>query len=175
MTQQEIPTQTSRPDKSLLTQYLVSSLMAFVFFPIVIVPLLIKYFTLEYRFDQEGISMRWGFFFRREINLTYARIQDIQVTRNFIERWLGIATLAIQTASGSASAEMTLQGIRNFEPLRDYLYARMRGTRQETPSGAGKNANPFNAQAVEILETIRKDLAAVRQALKKEGDDVHLD
>ena len=51
-------------------------------------------------FDEEGISVRWGILFRREINLTYARIQDIHLRSNFIERWLNLARIEVQTASG---------------------------------------------------------------------------
>ena len=41
-----------------------------------------------------------GHSLRREIHLTYRRIQDIHVTRNLFHRWLGLATVGIQTASG---------------------------------------------------------------------------
>jgi putative membrane protein len=46
--------------------------------------------------------MRWGILFRREISLTYARIQDIQLSSNLVERWLGLAKIQLQTASGSS-------------------------------------------------------------------------
>ena len=58
--------------------------------------------------------MRWGILFRREITLTYARIQDIHLTSNLVERWLRLARIQIQTASASASAEMTLEGLHEF-------------------------------------------------------------
>lgn len=71
--------------------------------------------------------MRWGVLFRREIHLTSARIQDIHLSSNVVERWLGLARIEIQTASGSAKAEMTIHGVRESEELRDFLYSRMRG------------------------------------------------
>ncbi len=97
-------------------------------FFILLIPLYFRYHTLRYRFDEEGISMRWGILFRREINLTYARIQDIHLRSNFVERWLNLARIEVQTASGSSGAEMTLEGLLEFEAIRDYLYARMRGS-----------------------------------------------
>ena len=51
----------------------------------------------------------------REVYLTYRRVQDIHVTRNLIERWMGLAKLPIQTASGTSGATMTIEGIRNPE------------------------------------------------------------
>ncbi len=130
-----------RPDERLMTYYVVSSLVAGPFFPFVLLPLYFRYHTMRYRFSDEGVSMQWGILFRKEINLTFARIQDIHLTSNFVERWLGLARIQIQTASGSSKAEMTIEGVREFGPLRDFLYSRMRGARglaQPVPDGAGR-------------------------------------
>jgi putative membrane protein len=121
--------QIERPDQKLWTYYILASLLAGPFFLIALIPAYFRYHTLHYRFDQEGISMGWGILFRREIHLTYSRIQDIHLVANFVERWLGLARIQIQTASGSAKAEMTLEGLLEFELLRDFLYSRMRGAR----------------------------------------------
>jgi uncharacterized membrane protein YdbT with pleckstrin-like domain len=90
-----------RPAPNLMTYYLLSSFVLGPLFFILLIPLYFRYHTLRYRFDEEGISMRWGILFRREINLTYARIQDIHLRSNFVERWLNLARVEVQTASGS--------------------------------------------------------------------------
>jgi len=114
------------------------------FFVFALVPLYFRYHTLRYEFDDEGVSMRWGVLFRREIHLTYARIQDIHLTSNVVERWLGLGRVLVQTASGSSKAEMTIEGLREFEAVRDFLYARMRGMREEAGGAhqAGIEARP---------------------------------
>ena len=117
----------TRPDRVLLTYYFITSLLAGPFFFVPLLPLFFKYHTLKYSFDESGISMSWGILFRREIYLTYRRIQDIHLSRNIIQRWLGLATVAIQTASGSAKPEMSIEGITAAGKLRDHLYSRMRG------------------------------------------------
>src|SRR5205807_108978 len=86
-----------------------------------------RYHTLRYRFDAEGIHMKVGILFRREVNLTYARIQDIHLRSGIIQRWLGLANVQIQTASGSAGPELVIEGFKEFEAIRDFLYTRMRG------------------------------------------------
>jgi uncharacterized protein len=64
----------TRSDSKLLTWYFIQSIPAFgISFPF----LYFRYRTLEYKFDDKGIHMRWGILFRREINLTYQQIQDI--------------------------------------------------------------------------------------------------
>jgi len=124
------PTAIERPHRSLMTYYVIMSVLTGPGFFVMILPLFFKYETLRYKFDDEGMSMRWGILFRREIYLTYRRIQDIHLTRNLIQRWLGLATVTIQTASGSSGPEMSVEGILEAEPLRDYLYMKMRGARE---------------------------------------------
>lgn len=167
----------TRPDANLLRLYLVQSLASLIFAPIVFLPLYFRYRTLRYHLDEEGISVSWGILFRREIHLTYRRIQDINVQRNILERWLDIGTVQIQTASGSSEAEMTLVGIRDYEDVRDFLYRRMRGLEPDgggavPESAAGAGAVPDGAaegadgETVRLLLEIRDELAAARAALE---------
>src|SRR3954451_2011291 len=124
------PSKITRPDHTLLTYYIIVSLLAGPGFPIAFLSLFFKYQTLRYHFDDEGISMSGGILFRREIYLTYRRIQDIHLTRNILQRWMGLATISVQTASGSSSPEMRLEGLLERDQLRDYLYGKMRGVRE---------------------------------------------
>ncbi len=161
-----------RPAPSLMTYYLLASFLAGPFFLLPLLPLYFRYHTLRYRFDDEGISMRWGLLFRREINLTYARIQDIHLRSNVVERWLGLARIEVQTASGSAGAEMTLEGLHEFEGIRDYLYGRMRGSRDESPrAAASAAAGALGAVAAgelaAALGEVTAELRAVRRALTR--------
>ncbi len=152
----ESPQSITRPDESLLTYYLLVSAASLILFPFVFIPLFIRYKTLRYRFDEEGVSMKWGFFFHHQVYLTYRRIQDIHVTRNLVERWLGLAKVPIQTASGTSGATMKIEGIRQAEALRDFLYERMKGARQ---GDEGHSAKPSaEAEALTLLREIRDQL-----------------
>jgi uncharacterized membrane protein YdbT with pleckstrin-like domain len=148
------PSNLQRPDSSLLKYYVIMSLLTGPGALVIFWPLFFKYETLRYRFEDDGMSMTWGFLFRHEIHLTYRRIQDIHLTRNIIQRWLGLATVSIQTASGSASPEMNIEGLLEPEKLRDYLYAKMRGAR-------GLDAHPASGadhagdEALSLLGEIR--------------------
>src|SRR5262245_52997579 len=125
---------------------------------VLFLPMFFKYETLKYRFDDDGMSMSWGILFRREIYLTYRRIQDIHLTRNIIQRWLGLATVSIQTASGSATPEMSIEGILEPEKLRDYLYSKMRGARglDDVPTHSDEPQD----EALKLLREIRDLLHA---------------
>jgi len=146
-----------RPAPILLRYYALASVLAGPFFPLAFIPLLCKYETLKYRFDDHGIAMAWGLFFRREIYLTYRRIQDIHLTHNIIQRWMGLATVAVQTASGSATPEMCIDGVLQAGPLRDFLYSRMRGARDEhAPSSSQTPATPALPATEESLTLLRE-------------------
>ena len=122
--------------------------------------------------------MRVGILFRREVNLTYARIQDIHLRSNFIQRWLGLANVQIQTASGSAGAELVIEGFKEFEAIRDFLYTRMRGYQAQPHSTVAArtsntpgatNAVPLtneNPEVLSLLLSIRDELRRTREALE---------
>lgn len=167
----------TRPDPQLWTLYLIYSVLANVAFPVAILPYYFLYRTLRYRFDDDGVSVSHGLFWRRETYLTYARIQDIHVTRNIFERWLGIGTVTIQTASGSAAATESIPGLTAYQDVRNFLYARMRGHRDSTQPGAESSIDqrrptqPANGDplAIEALAGIRDELRAVRLLLEAQA------
>lgn len=156
-----------RPDRRLLIYYALGSALAGPLFFLPLIPLFFRYETLRYRFDAEGVAMRWGILFRREISLTYARIQDIHLSSNIVERWLGLGKVQIQTASGSASAEMVIEGLPNFEEVRDFLYSRMRGAREEPrPAPADTAPRPDGDDLAAVLRAVAGELREVRRALE---------
>lgn len=165
-----------RPHSDLLTYYVIASFAAGPFFPIPLVYCVIRFRTMRYKFTAEGLSMSWGILFRREIIIQYARIQDIHLRSNMVERWLGLARVLIQTASGSAGAEMTLEGLKEFEAVRDFLYHRMRGVHGHAAhprAAAPAEAHATSAASPELaavlaevaaeLRGLRADLAARKE------------
>jgi membrane protein YdbS with pleckstrin-like domain len=141
-----------RPRESLLTYYVLKAVAANVALPFIFPYLYFRYHTMRYRFDTDGIHMKWGIIFRREVLLNYSRIQDIHLRSNLIERWLGLARIEIQTASGSATANMTLEGMEDPEGMRDFLYSRMRGTGGEKVAAADPLAAVLHEIAGELRE-----------------------
>jgi len=91
---------------------------------------------------------------------------------------MGLADVQIQTASGSAGAEMTLEGLLETEAIRDYLYTRMRGYRERNaPAGhapgapaAGQPAiggGTEDPRAMALLTEAVAELRAAREALER--------
>ena len=156
-----------RPHRSLWTYYWLSLLIFPPALPILILPAWFRYHTMRYKFTDEGISMSWGILFRREIIINYARIQDIHLRSNFVERWLGLAKVLVQTASGSNAAELTLEGLSEFEAVRDFLYSKMRGVKDHAPASAAhpSSAPGGDAELAATLREVARELRELRLAL----------
>jgi putative membrane protein len=146
---------TRRPAPALLRYYLLTSIAAGPALIVVLPMRIFRYRTLRYDFDEEGMTARWGILFRREISLTYARIQDIHLVSNVVERWLGLGRVEIQTASGQSAAELTIEGLPDFEQIRDELYMRMRGNRaDDRPRGVSSAASTPHAPVPDLSEVV---------------------
>lgn len=145
-----------RPEPALLIYYLLISFFAAVAFPVLFIPLYFRYHTLKYRFDDQGVFMSYGVLFRREMQLTYARMQDIHLSQNVLERWLHIGTVTVQTAGAGEGGNLAISGVKDFEKIRDYLYARMRGVRDESKHSA----------STDVLHEISGALNRTAEALK---------
>jgi membrane protein YdbS with pleckstrin-like domain len=161
-----------RPEPALWKLYIIRSILSGPLIILTLPVLYFRYYTLRYRFDAEGIHMKVGILFRREVNVTYARIQDIHLSSGIIQRWLGLADVQIQTASGTAGAELTIEGFHQSEAIRDFLYSRMRGARDRAhaplppppvPGSAGAAAND---EVVKLLLGIRDELKQTRELLE---------
>lgn len=157
-------TKITRPAPVLLTYYILVAVPTF----FLALPMLwCRYLTLQYKFDNEGVSMRWGMLFRKETLLTYRRIQDIHLTRNIVQRWFGLATVGIQTASARSGPEMAIEGILDAERLRDFLYQQMRGARGESTtlkvSSNDEGSTEDRSSTTELLQEIRDNLVLINQ------------
>lgn len=168
-----------RPDPALWRLYIIRALIGLPAIFISLPYLFFRYHTLRYRFDAEGIHMKVGILFRREVNLTYARIQDIHLRSGFIQRWLGLADLQVQTASGSTGPEIVIEGFKEFEAIRDFLYTRMRGYHAHSGAAATTGAaiaqsssgavSMESADAVKLLEGIHRELRLTRELIESRG------
>jgi cysteine sulfinate desulfinase/cysteine desulfurase-like protein len=120
-------------------------------------PLLVDEWGIDvaYSCSQKGLGCPPG-----ASPLTYGRIQDIHVTSGLIERWLGLGTVAVQTASGAAGETLSIVGLHNFLEVRDFLYERMRGVKDHPASTAA-------ASNAKVLEEIRDELVRARNAVER--------
>jgi putative membrane protein len=61
---------------------------------------------------------------------------------------------------------MTLEGLHEFEEVRDFLYSKMRGVRGGAPA-APHPATPADPSLAAALREVAAELRAVREALER--------
>jgi hypothetical protein len=169
----------NRPDPALWKYYIIRAILTGPGIIGSLPYLYFRYHTLQYRFDEEGIHMKVGILFRREINLTYARIQDIHLRSGILQRWFGLANVQVQTASGSSGPELTIEGFKEFGAIRDFLYTRMRGYQSQKTSARTESppdgqyqhkaaAAREGGEAMTLLIGIRDELRRTREIVESQ-------
>lgn len=94
----------------------------------------------HYHFDVgiEKITITRGVIGKRIINIPYERVQNINIFRGVLDRIMGIYSIQIETAGGFSvgstggygtrmSSEGSIQGLRNPQPIADYILAKAKG------------------------------------------------
>jgi len=165
-----------RPDRKQVTLIILSSVFASLiscgfatpFVLLGLIPVLIRYYTTRYRFDESGVGVSWGFLFKQESILTFDKIQDIHLRRGLLERWLNLGTVDVQTASGSAGAEVSLYGLTEYDEVRDFLYQEMRNARgmnrpKKTVGTGGEVAQAGGGEAIALLREIRDEVQRLQR------------
>jgi putative membrane protein len=64
-------------------------------------PSLAKLLTFRYRYDAEELVLRWGWLFRKERHLPYARIQSLDAKEQPPHRWTRTVAVKIETGGGA--------------------------------------------------------------------------
>jgi len=117
------------------------------------------YSSLVYIFRDEEIECRQGVWFRMLSIVPYNRITNVDVVQGPLSRWLGIATVKVQTAgySGQVSrAEAKILGVKNYEEVKEYILSKIRGT----PTMAMKVSESPR------LEDLLRELVRIREILE---------
>jgi len=87
----------------------------------------------EYRIDADTFDIYSGVFSRREREIPFERIQNVDIAQNVFQRALGIAEVRLETAGGGDGSEATLQYVTRQEAtrLQELISKRKRGERSE--------------------------------------------
>lgn len=95
-------------------QYQRSQIIALtVYFGILLVLALIKYWWYRYDLDEKGITINSGLFFRKQVHIPYARIQTLQQQQWFYFKPFHVLSVKIETAGQTHNeAEGALPAVR---------------------------------------------------------------
>lgn len=95
---------------------------------------LLSYQNYRYQLQDDQIVIERGIIWKRHVSIPYSRVQNLDIIRGPIARWLGLADIQIQTAgiSGALLVEGRLPAIspQEAENVRNEILTKIKSTRQ---------------------------------------------
>ncbi len=135
---------------------------------LVAVPIIKLWITnLSYYIDEDRITIHKGILSKIKQNVPYRAITDFQLHRSLYDRFLGIASIKLQTAGQSPTAtgfEAKLSGLIDWDDLLEKLRAKVK---RLYPSSVTLETNESIANDKDLLEKILEELKGIRNALEK--------
>jgi len=123
-----------------------------------------KYYeTMVYKLTKDEIVWRRGVWFKKTGIVPYNRITNIDIGQGPISRMLGIASLKIQTAgySGQSPAEIKIEGVEQFEELRELIMEFVRGKKPVA-------VETYEEENIDLK--ILNELVKIRKLLEKSSE-----
>jgi membrane protein YdbS with pleckstrin-like domain len=134
------------------------------------------YETMAYELHEDELRWRRGVWFRTTGIVPYNRITNLDLKQGPVMRWLGISTIAIQTAgySGQASPEIRIEAIEHADELRELLRNAVRscsasgdGTGTGGPAPASGEPVASTGTSLLILNELKRIRLLLEQQQKK--------
>jgi membrane protein YdbS with pleckstrin-like domain len=117
------------------------------------------YATITYKLTKDEMTWRRGVWFRNTGIVPYNRITNVDITQGPVSRHFRVASLRIQTAGYSGantrSAEIRLDGIEDFEGLREYIMDLVRGRAPMAVESYSKASHAGSTDAGVLTELVR--------------------
>jgi len=123
--------------------------------------------NLSYYIDEDRITIHKGILSKIKQNVPYRAITDFQLYRSLYDRFLGIASIKLQTAGQSPTAtgfEAKLSGLIDWDDLLEQLRAKVK---RLYPTSDVLSTTDSIATEKDLLEKIFEELKGIRSALEK--------
>jgi hypothetical protein len=126
------------------------------------------YDSMSYELREDEINWKRGVWFRTTGIVPYNRIVNLDLRQGPLMRFLGISTLAIQTAgySGQAVPEIKIEGIEHAEELRELIRSHVRGSASHD-DGTGSAKPSSTTPVVSVHQQMLAELQQIRSLLEQ--------
>ncbi len=111
----------------------------------------------EYELARDTLNIDSGVLFRREREIPYRRIQNVDIRRSLVQRLLNIARLNIETAGGG-STEAQLQYVSMSEARRVQEHVQERKRRSREPAASSETGPAPEPESSVLFELDDSDL-----------------
>lgn len=141
-----------------------------------------------YIVSDRSLRIREGIVSLQEKTLTFANIQNVEIRRNPLQRFLGIADVRVRTAGGGGGSsdghgqvgesmhEASFRGVDDPEKIRATILERIRrqrdsglGDPDDRGSSGGGSVGLGSQEPLRAAEALRREAGLLRAALEREG------
>ncbi len=122
--------------------------------------------NLTYYIEEDRITIHKGILSKIKQNVPYRAITDFQLHRSLYDRFLGIASIKIQTAGQSPTAtgfEAKLTGLTEWDDLLEQLRIKVK---KLYPSGGTTEKSSVGEHNEQLLQEILAELKEIHKVLK---------
>ena len=138
-----------------------------------------------YIVTDRSLRIREGIWHVREMTMTFANVQNIEVSQGPLQRIFGIADLKVQTAGGGGMAAQGKQGqegvgfnmhlgffrgIENAQEVRDMMLERLRRYRDAGLGDLDESHAPETQETAPELESLLSELGAEAAGLRRAAE-----
>src|SRR5512137_1531433 len=126
------------------------------------------YDSMSYELREDEINWKRGVWFQTTGIVPYNRIVNLDLRQGPLMRFLGISTLAIQTAgySGQAVPEIKIEGIEHAEELRELIRPHVRGSVSHD-DGTGSAKPSSTPSGISVHQQMLAELQQIRSLLEQ--------
>lgn len=132
-----------------------------------------------YIVTDRSLRIREGVFLLREVTLTFANVQNLNVTQGPLQRYFGISDLIVETAGGGSGMPHgqeglalahhgVMRGIENAAEVREKIQALLRQYRKTglgDPEERKEEGTGWGAAEMEALRALRDETAQLRSTV----------
>ncbi|MEX2466409.1 MAG: PH domain-containing protein [Gemmatimonadota bacterium] len=133
-----------------------------------------------YIVSDRSLRIREGIVSLREKTLTFANVQNVEIRRNPLQRYLGIADVRVRTAGGGGGNgdgkgqvgesmhEASFRGVDDPEKIRSAILERVRRQR-DSGLGDPDDRGVGSEEPLRAAETLRREAGLLRAAFEHQG------
>jgi membrane protein YdbS with pleckstrin-like domain len=155
--------------------------VATLIFILIRVYLPLYYDTLTYTIEEDLVVGTRGVFWKKRVTVPFRKITNIDISQGPVQRLFGLGTIHVQTAGAAgaqaAVAELRIEGMKNFDALRDEILRLLRAFYNQRGPAPADTAHadasvpaadsPQGTETAGWQKTVVDELRAIRSLLEK--------
>jgi len=127
--------------------------------------------ALEYYIDDEGVKMRCGVVWKKQVTVPYSKITNVDITQGPMQRYYNIGTIHVQTAGASGKqgerAELKINGIKELEEVRDTIIKKVKDSTYLAGRAGELKEGGLSVEKASVFEDMLRELKEIKKLIEK--------